>query len=133
MTHVAAADLQVAVFQDSLAVDRCGARCSEPSTSTSTRTHWSPRYVSRVGIEAVRLHHLAIAEDLCSRRADVRSRTLARGPPPSNWASTEIGKSWSLPIVSGAWQWNMMPLLRSAHAGPPFTCSPTNRYSAATM
>ena len=37
------------------------------------------------------------------------------------------------PMVSGAWQWIMMPLLRSAQAGPFLACSPTKRYSAATM
>ena len=51
--------------------------------------------------------------------------------PPSNWTSIEIGKSWSLPIVSGAGECSMMPLLRAAQPGPPFDCSPTKRYSTA--
>ena len=49
--------------------------------------------------------------------------------PPSSWNSIETGKSWSLRIVFGSWQWNMTPLFRIAHPGPPLHCSPTKRYS----
>ena len=49
--------------------------------------------------------------------------------PPRNWNSIDTGKSWSLRIDFGSWQWNITPLLRTAQPGPPLHCSPTKRYS----
>ena len=57
---------------------------------------------------------------------------VVRFPLPS--AAEELGldrhrELLVLRIVFGSWQWNMTPLLRVAHPGPPLHCSPTNRYS----
>ena len=38
--------------------------------------------------------------------------------PPRNCASIDTGKSWSLRIVFGSWQWNITPLLRTCPARP---------------
>ena len=41
-----------------------------------------------------------------------------RSGPPRNCTSIDTGNSWSLPMLSGAWQWIITPLFRYAQPGP---------------
>jgi hypothetical protein len=58
-------------------------------------------------------------------------RAVPSPRPPRSCASIEMGKSWSLFIVSTGCPWTITPLLRKAQAGPSFAWSPTKRYSTA--
>ena len=85
---------------------------SLPRTSASTRTHWSPWKVGEVELMQCVVTSLP---SMTIFVPGVQTFAVGRGSlplPPSNWTSMEMGKFWSLPIVSGGWQWIMMPLLR---------------------
>ena len=76
---------------------------------------------------------LPFISTLVPGRAEVGGRPFALSRPPSSCTSIEMGKSWSFVMLAADWEWTMMPLLRSAQSGAPGACSPTKRYSAATM
>jgi len=103
-----------------------------PWTSTSTRTHWSASKVFEVESTQWEVSSFPFITTFVP---GVQRFAVERGfpspRPPSSCTSIEIGKSWSLCIVSTGWPWIITPLLRKAQSGPSFACSPTKRYSTA--